>query len=213
MIHPAAPALSEKQLHILLVAEELFALHGFDGTSVRDIAEKAGVNLAMISYYFQSKEKLMETLFTMRTQQFHFELNKLINDSNRSSLEKVNYVIDYYTEKLQKHGNFHKIMVREQQSVDKTYITEKIVELKKTNLAILQNLIRHGQKAGEFNNVDIKFLMSTLMGTVNHVLTTWHIYRELDDQSGVEEKAYKDHLTKKLKQYLKSIFKIILTHE
>ena len=56
MIHPAAPALSEKQLHILLVAEELFALHGFDGTSVRDIAEKAGVNLAMISYYFQSKE-------------------------------------------------------------------------------------------------------------------------------------------------------------
>jgi len=43
---------SEKQLEILHVAEKLFATSGFDGTSVRDIAHEAQVNVAMINYYF-----------------------------------------------------------------------------------------------------------------------------------------------------------------
>ena len=41
-------------------AEELFAEKGFSGTSVRDIADAADVNVAMISYYFGSKEKMLE---------------------------------------------------------------------------------------------------------------------------------------------------------
>ena len=41
---------SEKQWQIMESAEQLFAEQGFNGTSVRDIAEKANVNLAMISY-------------------------------------------------------------------------------------------------------------------------------------------------------------------
>ncbi|HEY1869709.1 MAG TPA: TetR family transcriptional regulator, partial [Chitinophagaceae bacterium] len=57
---------SEKQVQIMEAAEELFAEKSFDGTSVRDISEQAGVNLAMISYYFGSKEKLMESLIKYR---------------------------------------------------------------------------------------------------------------------------------------------------
>jgi len=53
---------TDKRAHILTVAEQLFAEQGFDGTSVRDIAQGANVNLAMISYYFGSKEKLLEAL-------------------------------------------------------------------------------------------------------------------------------------------------------
>ena len=44
-------------------AETLFAAKGFNGTSVLDISETAGVNLAMISYYFGSKKKLFEAMF------------------------------------------------------------------------------------------------------------------------------------------------------
>ena len=78
----------------------------------------------------------------------------------------------------------------EQQSVDKTYITEKIVELK-NQPGDITKFNQAWTKAGEFNNVDIKFLMSTLMGTVNHVLTTWQHLSWTDDQSGVEEKHIK----------------------
>ena len=42
---------SEKQIHILDVAEKLIAKKGFEGTSVRDISTEAQINVAMISYY------------------------------------------------------------------------------------------------------------------------------------------------------------------
>ena len=54
---------SEKQIAILEVAEELIARKGFDGTSVRDISSKAGINVAMISYYFGAKEKMLAYLY------------------------------------------------------------------------------------------------------------------------------------------------------
>ncbi|RYD90762.1 MAG: TetR/AcrR family transcriptional regulator, partial [Sphingobacteriales bacterium] len=56
-------AYNEKQLQIMRTAESLFAQKGYDGASVRDIAEAAGVNSAMISYYFGSKEGLIKALF------------------------------------------------------------------------------------------------------------------------------------------------------
>ena len=63
---------NDKQVQIMEIAEILFAEKGFNGTSVRDIAEKANVNLAMISYYFGSKDKLLEALFGYRGE--HFKL-------------------------------------------------------------------------------------------------------------------------------------------
>src|SRR5205809_916947 len=47
-----------KKNSILNVALELFGHRGFEGTSVRDIALKSKVNLAMINYYFGSKKKI-----------------------------------------------------------------------------------------------------------------------------------------------------------
>jgi AcrR family transcriptional regulator len=51
---------SEKPVHdrLLDVAEKLFSEHGFEGTSVRDIAGAAGCNIAAVNYYFGGKDKL-----------------------------------------------------------------------------------------------------------------------------------------------------------
>ena len=48
---------------IIRVSRELFIKKGFKGTTIRDIAAAAGVNVAMVNYYFQSKNKLFETIF------------------------------------------------------------------------------------------------------------------------------------------------------
>lgn len=48
---------------ILLAAKKLFALQGYDGTSVRQICDEAGANLSLISYHFGGKEKVFEALF------------------------------------------------------------------------------------------------------------------------------------------------------
>jgi AcrR family transcriptional regulator len=51
---------------ILRVAERLFAEHGYDGVSVRTIAAQAGVQLALLSYYFESKAGLYRAVFQRR---------------------------------------------------------------------------------------------------------------------------------------------------
>ncbi|MGZ4032728.1 MAG: TetR family transcriptional regulator [Tumebacillaceae bacterium] len=48
---------------ILRAAKKLFAIHGFDGTSVRQICEEAGANVALVSYHFGGKEKLLGALY------------------------------------------------------------------------------------------------------------------------------------------------------
>ena len=55
-----------KQIHILNVVEEFIAQNGFEDTSVREISKKANINVAMISYYFGSKEKMMTCLYEYR---------------------------------------------------------------------------------------------------------------------------------------------------
>jgi len=64
---------------ILNAAERLFADHGFEGTSIRDIVDSAKVNLAAIHYHFRSKEALLEAVLTRRI--------SLVNDARIERLE------------------------------------------------------------------------------------------------------------------------------
>src|SRR6266700_4621535 len=91
---------ADKREQILLVAEQLFAGQGFDGTSVRDIAQQAGVNLAMINYYFGSKEKLLESLIEFRAKYTIGFLEELSKDEKLSPWDKMDKLVDFYVEKI-----------------------------------------------------------------------------------------------------------------
>jgi AcrR family transcriptional regulator len=73
---------------ILNAAEKLFAERGFDATSLRAITTAAGSNLASVNYHFQSKEKLLQALFSRR-------LEKL----NRKRMERMDRYEAAYGEK------------------------------------------------------------------------------------------------------------------
>ncbi len=59
----ASAAQPDRKLAILLAAEKLFATHGFHGVSIRDIAQEAGVPLALVGYYFGAKHELYAAIF------------------------------------------------------------------------------------------------------------------------------------------------------
>ncbi len=48
---------------IIESAKKLFIKNGFKGTTMRNIAVEAGVNLAMLNYYFRAKENLFDIIF------------------------------------------------------------------------------------------------------------------------------------------------------
>ncbi len=59
---PAEPR-PDRRMAILLAAEKLFALRGYHAVSLRQIAEEAGVPLALLSYYFGAKHELFIAIF------------------------------------------------------------------------------------------------------------------------------------------------------
>jgi AcrR family transcriptional regulator len=63
-------------------AERLFALHGFQNVSVRDITAEAGVNLASVNYHFGSKDALLFEIFKRRTSELNRERAKLLHEAN-----------------------------------------------------------------------------------------------------------------------------------
>lgn len=61
----------EKKDRILDAAEGLFAYHGYDGVTMRQIASKAGVDLALAGYHFGKKEDVFKAVFTRRASELN----------------------------------------------------------------------------------------------------------------------------------------------
>jgi AcrR family transcriptional regulator len=195
-------------------AENLFAEKGYNGTSVRDIAESARVNLAMISYYFGSKEKLWEALFTFRGETIKLKLESIIQKKGLTSLEKVNLLLDHYIEKIMSQQCFHKILAREQVLNNTGVTAGLILQMKRQNQELIGRLIHEGQKKKEFKkNIDIPLMMATMIGTAHNLITTKHYYRELNNLQSLSEEDFQKLIQKKLSTHLKVLFKAILTYE
>lgn len=205
---------SEKQLAIITAAERLFSVKGFDGTSVRDISQEAGVNVAMISYYFGSKDKLMEAVFEEKTKKMRLKMEDLLQNTKMTTHDKVNVLIDEYVEKFLSQPQFHKIMLLEQ-IVDKPGgVAEMILGMKKRNHVLIKKLIQEGQKRGEFKrNIDTVLMMGTLVGIVSQMIIARRYYREVNNLEHLTEEEFNIYIRKKLTAYIKNLFKVILTNE
>ncbi len=209
-----ATEFTDKQLAIIDAAQKLFAESGFDGTSVRDIAHEAGINVAMISYYFGSKEKLMEAVFEQKANHTRIKVENLLQNENLSPLEKVNVLIDDYVDKFIAQQEFHRIMIREQLIEKNNAVATLIYELKKRNQDSIKKLIHEGQKGGAFKkNIDIVLMMTTLVGTVSQMITSQRFYREMNHLEEMPEPEFQKYIRKKLSAHLKNLFKVILTYE
>jgi len=205
---------SDKQKQIILTAERLFSEKGYEGTSVRDIADEAGVNIAMISYYFGSKEKLMEALFEQRTTNIKLKVESLLQDDQRTPLKKVEALADNFINRIiDKHG-FFKIMLCEQLANKNTVIISLINDLKKRNTEEFGKLIKDGQQKGAFKkDIDVLLLMNTLIGSVTQTMITLNYYREYHQLTDVSDNRFYDIVRQKLSVHIKFLFKALLSYE
>lgn len=65
---------------ILMAAEQVFLEKGMDGARMQDIADRAGINKALLHYYFRSKEKLFNAIFLANFQQFIPIVDRVIQE-------------------------------------------------------------------------------------------------------------------------------------
>ena len=200
---------NDKQIQILQVAEKLFAEKGFDGTSIREISKIATINIAMVSYYFGSKEKLLESLVIFRTSDLKIKLENLFEET-LSPFEKLAKFIQFYIEKVNDHKNMHQILNFETSSKKRVLDSDVFTAVKKANLDILKNIIQEGKDANLFkNDINIELLIPTILGTYFHFNMNKSYNQELFGLKNESEydNFIKKNLTNHVQQTIKALIK------
>jgi len=103
---------TEVQVKIIDEARKLFVKKGLKGTTIRDIASESGVNVAMVNYYFRSKEKLFDTIFE-EAFTILFERIFQVMDSDLPFFEMVRKWIYAYFETLTENPDFPNFVLNE----------------------------------------------------------------------------------------------------
>jgi AcrR family transcriptional regulator len=88
---------------IKAAADIVFTKKGYAATRTRDIAEEAGINLALLNYYFRSKEKLFELIMMEKVTSFFGTIVPVLNDASLSLDQKIVSVSERYTNMLIEH--------------------------------------------------------------------------------------------------------------
>jgi AcrR family transcriptional regulator len=193
----------DKRDDILDVAERLFAEQGFEAISVREISKAADINIAMISYYFGSKEKLYEEVVNRKLISF---------DSFRSEMEalptykeKLFILVDAFVDKFFERRQFQNIIFREMAMNQRTKMADKIATQLHQNFSFISEIIQKGIKHKEFKKVDIELTVMSIIGIVRMYITSGTMackILQLDTENDAFDQKQKNRLRKHLRELL-----------
>ncbi|MDD5151548.1 MAG: TetR family transcriptional regulator [Flavobacterium sp.] len=202
---------NDKQIQILEVAQTLFAEKGFDGTSIRDISKIAKINIAMVSYYFGSKERLLESLVLFKTSGLKEQLVNLIEE-NLEPIEKINKLIDLYINRINCNRGIYRILHFEISSKKHVLDLDSFSELKKGNLKSLEHIIQEGQSKGVFRkDIVIPLITPTILGTFFHFQMNKPFFEEILNLK--TESQYNNYIKNDLTKHIQQTIKALLIYE
>ena len=190
---------TEKQIKILDVAEELIAKKGFDGTSVRDICSKANINVAMISYYFGSKEKMMSYLYQYRVQRTKESFSEFAQTIKEGKPEmQMKEIVNYVISLLFKYSYFHGFVTQEMRSLDN--VKDDLLEFYQTCVIRIEEIVKRGIVSGVFHNAPkSEDILTMIIGSALFVIRNKNFY-EIYIKGNEED--YLENAEKKLKNHL-----------
>ena len=200
----------EKKEQILEVAEELFAQKGFEGTSVRELARKAGINIAMISYYFGSKEKLFESLVEYRASFMREKLQILRRDESQDPLTKIERMIDLYVDRIVSHNLFSRILHRELSLQQRSEMHDAIADILLRNLHEMRKIIHEGYRKKIFRRADAELVIATIIGTVTQATHSKEIICKITDSDPAKFSISDARYKNRIKNYLKNLMRSYL---
>jgi AcrR family transcriptional regulator len=146
---------------IVQAAIELFTTKGYTGTSLRDIAKRANINIATISYYFQNKNGLLEYCLTMFFEQYLSKFEEgftLIDQGATVCLKHISSELLHY---LSDHILLTSFVFREM-SLDSQVVREIMSTYYTKEKYYLQKIFENGIAGNEFYPQSISYLIVQL---------------------------------------------------
>lgn len=137
---------------ILEAAKKVFLLRGLDGARTQDIANEAGINKAMLHYYFRDKERLFETVFDSIGEKIIPDLTAIM-EQDLPIVVILDRIIHRYID-----------FVSENPQVPLFLISELTKDPER-----MQNLLNHTQNFSKMQNFGMKLMQEMQAGTIKQV--------------------------------------------
>jgi len=194
---------------VIDAAISLFYTKGYDGTSVRDIAKRADVNVANISYYFAGKQGLLEQLITDFLEGYIEVIERSFEQREYLPAKEVmNQIVRGILRYQFEHRELTRFFYREL-SIDTTLIREVMTVYFSKERYYIEQIIKQGQMQQEFQKVSFTMFMTQLKGMINMpYLYPQYISEVL--HSFPSETFFLEMYTKEVEQWMEQI--LCLTH-
>ncbi len=163
----------QTRAEILGIALEQFSTRGFDAVSLRDIAEVAGVNHAMIRYYFGSKENLWRESVTYLFDRFANEIEPPQSGAEGYSLDAVKDYIRNYIRYCARHPEHARLMMQEanRDSERLKWMAEAFIRPRHDlTVPLIQEVSKLAQGLGRIDPVMLLYMV-TAIAQVPYLLT------------------------------------------
>jgi AcrR family transcriptional regulator len=142
-------------------ARKIFLQKGYSGTRTRDIAEEAGINLALLNYYFRSKEKLFHEVMQEKMQQFFGVLLSIVNNDSTKLETKIELIVSNYIDVLSENPELPLFVLSEMKGHGDKIMNILPVQKIANNISFIKQL---KERRPDIN--PIHFLMNILGMTV-----------------------------------------------
>ena len=184
---------------ILKSAIDEFIEYGFFGARMHRIAKTAGVNKALLHYYFSSKQKMYEQVLDEVTEIILDKINK-IEDDDKDIRDKITEILDVYVEVFNNNRDYARMLVyeviREGKEIRKILI-RKLHRIPFNPLnGKIYNYFRKKIKQGEMKKCDILQLIISIVSQIAPIYVAKEIFKDIAGGMGIGkmifEKMVKD---------------------
>ena len=172
---------------IKVAARKVFHQKGFAGTRTRDIAEEAGINHAMLNYYFRSKEKLFEMVMMETMAQFFKGVNLMLNDESTSLDEKIDLIVSNYVDLLLKEPELPTFILNEVRPNPQAFVEQNPIKEALTH-SVLTRQYAEAVARGEITEPN---LMQAILNVIGLVIFPFIAKPILTSIINIPEEQYK----------------------
>jgi TetR/AcrR family transcriptional regulator len=189
---------------ILDAAKEVFMKYGLYGARMQDIADKAGINKALLHYYFRNKEKLFDKIFEGALIKFFGQTDVFSNSTlplKKRLFLYIDNIVDFYAEYPQMS-----LFIIKEIGNNPEVLRQKISAIKKTKSIGLVQVLEDAMKAGEIKKFDTVLFMVNIQSLCSFPFLASPMFKHSLKAHGKDWE--KDFSAEKLKQSIKNYIEI-----
>jgi len=131
---------SSTEERIIAAARKVFTQKGYAAARNRDIAEEAGINMALLHYYFRTKEKLFGLVMKERIQRFFGAVLPIANNDGLALDEKLKALVGHYINLLVENPDLPIFLLSEVRADPEKFKTEIPVHKVLNDMSIVRQI-------------------------------------------------------------------------